>query len=172
MKWIPRIRSGAGYGQARNDGMGLDRGSCRMHLAFFSTSSPRAPIRGPFPPPFPSPRAKTRGPCRTAEGHRRYFAPSGGVFRRLVPIKWIPDRVRNDGMGPDEFGFLQCPSPRSRTRGPCWRAEGHRKYFGPSRRVFRRLVPMKWIPRIRSGAGSGQARNDGKRLKISRSISR
>ena len=33
--------------------------------------SPRASTRSPFTPPLPSPRAKTRGPCRKAEGRRK-----------------------------------------------------------------------------------------------------
>jgi hypothetical protein len=47
------------------------------------------------------------------------------VFRRLVPMKMdSPDRVRgrlcfrsNDGIGPDESGILQCPSPRATNPG-------------------------------------------------------
>jgi hypothetical protein len=113
----------------------------------------------------PSPRAKTRGPCRTAEGSRRYSASFRQPFRRLVPMNMdSPDRVRgrlcfrrNDGKRPDRgSGQAQVkagmtePGAMSRsysvtpglTRGPCRTAEGSRRYSASFRQPFRRLVPM------------------------------
>jgi hypothetical protein len=64
---FPRIEYGAGSSQARNDGPGVH-------------------VRAPKP----SPRAKTRGPCWSAEGGRRHFAPSGNSSAVSSRWTWIP----------------------------------------------------------------------------------
>jgi hypothetical protein len=120
----------------------------------------------------------TRGPCRTAEGRRRYSGSFRQPFRRLVQMNMdSPDRVRgrlcfrrNDGKRPDRgSGQAQVkagmtePGTMSRsysvtpglTRGPCRTAEGRRRYCGSFRKPFRRLVPMNMDSCFR--------RNDGKR---------
>jgi hypothetical protein len=63
----------------------------------------------------------TRGPCRRAEGRRRYFCSLRRVFRRLVPMDMDSCFCRNDGKRLDESRYRGYkPLPQGQSSAPLW----------------------------------------------------